>query len=369
MATGWRYLAFRLNGDGTETPLSYDVPLQEAELLDELSGPGGIQGFIAPELERLKAADGDPMFRPWSTAIYAEKDGHIRAGAILADMPEDGPKLGLDCVGWTGYLQGQPYTGDLSRIQVDPLEMARHLWQHKQATKHGNVGLQLDSTTSKVRVGTEEKDVKFETGAGEDVEFKTGPYLLNWWQTHDMGKEFDDLALNTPFDYRVDHEWDGERVVHRLRLGYPTLGRRRTDRFMVGENVRQVPGVDYFGNEYASEVIVLGAGEGRKMIRGPVVNAKPGRLHRAKVVQDKSITSKAAARAAAERELARSLGEADISEIEVPLGPVQPGDEILITSPKGWTRDLNLWVRVLAVRTKPATNRSVLSVARVEKVD
>lgn len=369
MARNWRYLATRLNGDGTETFLSYDVPLQDAELTEELSGPGGITGFIAPRLERLQAKDGTPVFRPWSTAIYAEKDGSIRAGAILADMPEDGPRLALDCVGFSGYLQGQPYNGELSRIKVDPLDMARHLWQHKQGIKGGNLGLQLDAATSKVRIGTPEKDVKFETGAGEDVEFKSGPYLLNWWQTHDMGKEFDDLALRTPFDYRVEHAWNGEDIAHRLRLGHPTLGRRRTDRFMVGENVLTVPGVDYFGDEYASEVVVLGAGEGRKMIRQPAVRPNPGRLHRAAVVQDKSLTSKASAKAYAERELSRRLGEADITEVQVPLGSLQAGDEILIQSPKGWTRDLNLWVRVLAIRTNPAKNTSVLSVARVEKVD
>lgn len=367
--SGWRYLAYRLNGDGTETPLSFDVPLQDAELTDELSGPGGITGYVAPRLERLQAPDGTPVFRPWSTAIYAEKDNTIRAGAILADMPEDGPRLALDCVGWTGYLQGQPYNGELSRIGVDPMVMARHLWQHKQAMRGGNIGLDLEATTSKVRIGTEEKDVKFETSAGEDVEFKTGPYLLNWWQTHDMGKEFDDLALRTPFDYRVEHEWDGEQVVHRMRMGHPTLGQRRNDRFMVGENVHTVPGVDYFGDEYASEVVVLGAGEGRKMVRQPAVRAAAGRLHRAVVVQDKTLTSKASAKALAERELARRLGEADITEIQVPLGPVQVGDEIFIQSPKGWTRDLNLWVRVLAIRTRPAKNTSVLSVARVEKVE
>lgn len=365
---GWRYLAFRLNGDGTETPLSYDVPLQDALLTEELSGPGGIRGYVGPELERLRAEDGTPVFRPWSTAIYAEKDNSIRAGAILADMPEDGPRLTLDCVGFSGYLAGQPYGGDISRIQVDPMVMARHLWQHKQGTKYGNIGLQLDATTSKVRIGTEEKDVKFETGEGEDVEFKSGPYLLNWWQTHDMGKEFDDLALRTPFDYRVEHEWDGEEVAHRLRLGHPTLGRRRTDRFMVGENVRTVPGVDYFGDEYASEVVMLGAGEGRKMVRHPATRPDPGRLHRAVVVQDKTLTSKAAARRAAEAELARRLGEADITEIEVPAGSLQVGDEIYIQSKKGWTRDLNLWVRILSIATSPAKNTSVLSVARVEKV-
>lgn len=370
MSSNWRYLATRLNGDGTETFLSYDVPLQRAEITEDLSGPGGIDGTVAPELERLKAKDGTPIFRPWHTAIYAEKDNTIYGAGILADMPIDGPNMRLDCIGFSGYLNGQPYRGDRSEIGVDPLVMARHLWDHQQAVRGGNLGLILDPATSPRKIGTKERDVKFETKAGEDVEFTAGPYLLNWWQTHDMGREFDNLADTTPFDYRVEHAWDGERIVHRMRIGYPVLGRRRSDlRFMVGENVRVVPQIDYFGDDYADEVVVLGAGEGRKMIRDSAVRPNAGRLRRTVVVQDKTLTSKSAAKAMAQRELAYRLGDADISEIEIPLGSVQVGDEIFVQTPRGWANRLNLWVRVLSIKTSPSKNSSVLSVSRVEKTD
>lgn len=373
-AGGWRYLATRLNGNGTETFLSNDVPLLGAQLREDLSGPGGITGTITPEIARLRSSAGEPLFMPWSTAVYAEKDGNIRAGAILADMEETGPDLSLDCVGFTGYLQGQPYTGDISRVQVDPLEMARHLWAHQQGKRGGNLGLVMDSTTSPVRVGTPARDVNFTTGAGEEVSFQAGPYTLQWWKDHDMGKAFDDLATETPFDYLVAHTWTGETISHRLRLGYPTIGRRRHDlRFQVGENIFAFPPILYDGDDYASDVVVLGAGEGRTMIRGE--GSKPtGRLRRTAVVTDKTLRSKQSANSAAARELAARLGNEDIDTLtaldhpHAPVGSYAPGDEILIRSRGGWTTDVELWVRVLAIVIEPEKNHATLTVARTEKL-
>lgn len=371
---GWRHIATRLNGDGTETLLTGDVPITGATHREDLSGPGEIRGTIAPEIARLKTDKDEPIFVPWSTAIYAEKDGHLRAGGILDGFKERGPNLTLSCVGFTGYLQGQPYNGIRSEVDVDPLDMARHLWQHKQAMTGGNLGLLLDSTKSPVRIGSVLEQVEFTTDAGEEVSFEAGPYTLQWWKTYDMGREFDDLAASTPFDYRVTHEWSGEKIVHRLRLGYPNLGRRQHDlRFMVGENVFTTPEIDYSGSQFASEVVVLGAGEGRKMIRGTAPRVT-NRLHRAVVVQDKTLTTKKAANALAARELAERLGEADVSQIVVPdhehapIGSYDVGDEILLQSRQGWTAELNLWVRILAIITAPEKNHCTLTVARVEKV-
>ncbi len=371
---GRRYVATRLNGDGTETPLSFDVPLQGVSITDDLSGPGGLEGTITPELERLKTPGGAPVFEAWSTALYAEVDGKIRGGAILAGLKDQGASMALDCVGFTAYLKDEPYTADYSRVGVDPLEVARHMWEHRQAKTGGNIGLVVDGTTSPVRIGTPARDVNFTNSAGEDVSFEAGPYTLAWWKTRDLGKEFDDLATTTPFDYRVSHEWDGETVAHRLILGYPRLGRRREDlRFVLGENVFQRPTVDLTGGDYASEILVLGAGEGRKMVRG-IQSTASRRLHRTAVVEDKSLQSKKAAAAVALTELRSRLGGPDITEVEAlnhphaRIGDYSPGDEILIQTREGWSGEVSLWVRILSITLDPVSERSVLSVARVEKV-
>ena len=362
----WRYYLFRANGDGTETPIYHSgLPLLDVSVDVELSGPGGIKASLKPEQQGMTAADGSPLFVPWSTVLYAEKDGVIRQGGILTEPTDDGPTLGLDFIGHSGYPNGQPYTGDDQWVQVDPLSLVRHIWWHLQQKKGANLGVVVDETTSPVRVGKAVPE-------GETAARADGPYILGWWETHDLGKTVDDLATETPFDYLLSHAWDGDTVAHRLQLGYPTIGRRRDDlRFVVGENIFVQPTITYDGEDYADEVLMLGAGEGRKMIRAlSPQRPNTGRLRRTAVMEDKTLTSQDAADRAALDELSYRLGSADIQSVT--LGPEAPtgytvGDEILITTKKGWHDGLNLWVRILAVSTDTGTDTHTLTVARSEK--
>lgn len=366
----WRFAAYRLNGDGTQTKLHPDIPLTNTVVDVELSGPGGISGTLEPETRGLIAPDGGPLLVPWSTAIYAVRNGHIRQGAIITNLPEDGPKLGVESVGFTGYANGQPYTADNSWIGVDPLNVVRHIWTHLQTKSSGNLGLVVDGTTSPVRVGKQPPE-------GVTVSKEEGPYILGWWESHDLGKEIDDLATATPFDYLALHEFDdgnGGGIAHRLQLGYPTIGRRRPDlRFVYGENIFDQPTIDYDGEDYADEVLLLGAGEGRKMIRGLQQRMGTGRLRRSIVIEDKTKTSETDANRAAQDELSYRLGSADISSLVVtdhpnaPQGSYTVGDEIEVRTKKGWHHGLKLWVRILAVSTDTKTNRDTLTVARSEK--
>lgn len=361
----WRYYLFRANGDGTETPLYHSaLPLLNVNIDVELSGPGGITASLKPEQRGLAAGDGSPLFVPWSTVLYAEKDGQIRQGGILTEPVDDGPELKLDFVGHSGYPAGQPYTGDQQWVQEDPLNIVRHIWAHLQGKQGANLGVVVDGTTSPVRVGKAVPE-------GETVAKDEGPYILGWWETHDLGKALDDLATETPFDYLLSHGWNGNTPAHRLQLGYPTIGRRRDDlRFVVGENIFVPPVVKYDGEDYADEVLLLGAGEGRKMIRGLQQRSGANRLRRTVVVEDKTLTSQDAADRAALDELSYRLGSPDIQTLV--LGETAPagygvGDEILVTTKKGWHDGLNLWVRILAVSTETETNVDTLTVARSEK--
>lgn len=363
--TGWRYLAVRLNGDGTETFLDTEVPLGGAEIREDLSGPGGISGTITPEVARLKYRD-TPIFVPWSTAIYAEEDGVIRGGAILSNLDDSGPDLRLDCVGFTGYAHQMPYVSETIQVQVDPMDMARHIWEHIQAQKGSNLGIQVDGTKSPIKIGDGPDAAAF----GQNM----GPYRLAWFQDHDLGGEFDRLAADTPFEYRMQHAWNGEDVSHRLVLGYPTIGRRRSDlRFVVGENISIVPSLEYDGDEYASEAIVLGAGEGREMVRETRVG-NSGRLRRPVVIMDKNLRNTKDAGARAARELALRLGDVDVESIttwdhpNAPYGSYQVGDEILIETAPGWTEGESLWCKIISTAFTPENNVTVLTVMRSDKV-
>lgn len=372
----WRYVATRFAGDGTETIIADELPLQDVELHDDLSGPGAFTATISPEVARLKADDGNPIFRRWSTGLYAIRDGQVRCGGILATVADDGPKLSLDAVGLTGYALGMPYTGpEYQGVQVDPLDLVRRMWDHIQAQPHGNLGLVVADTTSPLRVGVKSKDVSFTTGSGESVDFTTGPYVLAPYSTTDMAKAIDDLAKAAPFDYHAAHAITGDTITHRLDLGYPGIGRRRHDlRFVVGENILPIPGVTYGTDDMASEVMILGAGDGRSMVIGNWA-APTDALRRVVVLENKTVRSKAAAVRLAEREARRRV-EAPVLPEEVvvlnhpnaPLGSYSVGDEVLLQTADGWGDGFAVWSRIVSLATDPATDAVTLTTIRSETV-
>lgn len=350
----WRYIASRLNGNGTETLLHTELPLTGVSITDTLSGPQAISASITPEIASLVAHDGGPVFEPWSTAIYAEKDGAIRAGTILADMTvREGSILDLDCIGFAGYPKDQPYTSTYSVIGRDAIDIMRDIWKHLQSQTRGNIGLKLGSGLSGIKLGTALKK-------GQQADSENGPYKLAWYDTPDLLDKINELVKLGRFDYRERHAWSGDTVAHYLDFGSPQLGRRRADlRFMVGENVSIIPDTKYIGDDYADEIMALGSGEGSKMVKG--VKGRPGekRLRRAKVIQDRLANTTAKALAVADKELRNSLALPTIDQIKVwdhphaPLGSWAIGDEIFVQSPEGWQGNLALWARVISHTITP----------------
>lgn len=175
------------------------------------------------------------------------------------------------------------------------------------------------------------------------------PWTMSWWETLDVGQVIAELARDTPFEWRESSSWVGGALTHRLEIGYPALGARRTDiRFEVGVNVVAPPPLEE--GPYASEVTVLGAGEGRAMRRG-MTSGNPGRLRRAVVVQRKDIRSNDAAGAVARRELAARTGQRVPDTLEVidhpfaGYGSFRPGDRVYLTGDAGWVV-LAMWVRI-----------------------
>lgn len=372
MATpNWRYIARRLNGDGTETTLDWNVPLADPQTHDVLSGPLAIDGSIPIEYARLKGDDGMPLLRKWSTAIYAEEEGEIRCGGIVNSLQVTGGNLKVGTVGFAGYPQGMPYTDSRFFVEADPLDIVRHIWDHLQSQQFGNIGIQVDGTQSTKRIGVELEQVEFDTQAGP-VSFEAGPYKLEWFSTSDLGKNIDDLAKDTPFDYHEEHSWNGDQIKHFIRIGFPTLGRRRTDlRFALGENVFVTPQQAGPGESYANGVLLLGRGEGRVMVRGDVYEPDGG-LRRIAVVTDKSKSTVSSAVRQARAELALRQGKYTISEITVrnhahaPVGSYQVGDEILVQIHDGWA-PMDAWCRILGISRRPSTSDdSVLTIARTD---
>ena len=375
---GWRYFATTLYGDGREDFLDVELPLTDVTITETVSGVNALDASLSVEVAHLWDNDGNPVFREWSTAFYAEKDGVIRGGGILKTMTVEDGKVSLRAEGFASYPAGMPYEGDTSFIDTDPLVIVRHIWDHLQGFEGGNIPVVLDGTTSPVRLGTEEDEVEFETGEGETVQFEAGPYRLNFWSTHDLGREIDALAEETPFDYRESHEWVGDTIRHRIELGYPSLGAVRTDlRFVHGENVTVPLRMDFDGDTFATEVVVLGAGEGRKMLRQAARVNTLDRLRRVAVVEAKDARSDFRARAIAEAELSRRIGDAEIQTVQVldhpnaPHGSFRPGDVIRVQNRYGgWGGEAYIYVRILEVSYNPEDGDiATLTVTRRERAE
>lgn len=370
----WRYIARRLNGDGTETGLDSELPLRNVELTDVLSGPSRITGTLSPEYARLVGDDDQPIIKRWSTAIYAEADGVIRLGGIVSDISMQGPEMSIDCVGFSGYPQGMPYTDSTFFVEVDPLTVVRHIWNHLQGKPDGHIGMALDvTTTTPIRLGTELTQDEYDTEYGGGT-YESGPVMLNWYSTDDLGRVIDDFAASTPFDYHEKHYWNGENIAHFLDFGYPRLGRRRDDlRFALGENVFTMPQVREDGEEYANQIMALGAGEGRDMLRS-LVGKRDGGIRRVKVVTDKSLRQVPLLTTYARGMLSRAQAPYDVSDLEIrdhphaAISAITPGDEILLFGDTGWAK-VNMWLRVLSITRRPEEGTAAtLSVMRTDKV-
>ena len=193
------------------------------------------------------------------------------------------------------------------------------------------------------------------------------PYELLWWEAPDCGREIDQLALEAGFDYAESHHWASaarDEVLHRIDLAAPMIGRRRTDlRFAVGENVSVIPDIERDGDNYANEILALGKGEGRGMLRQTVGQAS-NRLRRVSVLSKKGVGYQSRLRALADRERqARSVIES-INNLVVldhpnaPLGSFGVGDEILVQSPVGWM-PTRMWCRIVSYRLRPSSEDTI----------
>lgn len=377
---GWRFFANRLDGDGTETCLHPELPVTSCSITEALSAPMLLEVGLRPESVPMS------IFVPWSTAIYAEEDGVIRAAGIIP--VEDGvvsadSELAVSATGWSAYLDGMPWANKAkSYIEKDPGHIIPVIWATVQRHRAGNIGLVVPKITTGETVGTPTTYKYVEKGAAghkksvKVVDEKAEPFLLARYATADLGASMATLLQEGRIDYREYHRWVGQDIEHKLVMASPRLGRRLSDlRCVIGENVTMVPQVT--PAEYASEVVVLGAGDGTKKIIHRSVNPKPPRLRRAVVVNDETVRRKAGAEKRADRLLKLLGGTADdISQVVVHDGPsarigaLTVGDEFRLSGPAGWAGDVDVWLRIVAREWNPidAPDQVTLTVARADKV-
>lgn len=334
----------------------WDFRLANPQLSVTLSGPSGLTGNITEQYTELW----DAGIEAWSNYIYAQVNGRIFVAGILQPLSLQEQTLSIEALGVSGYPKGIPYLGEYSGIQVDPLDVVRNMWQHLQSFPDGNLGVIVDSSThTTVRIGTEPQDVSFTTGSGEDVNFSTseGPYQLNWWDHKDIGDEINNLAKATPFDYVERYEWNAAKtdVNKYIDFGYPRIGRKRFDlTFKQGENILDGVPIQELADTYASDVLFIGAGQGRDAVVGTASQRQLPRIRRVRVFTDQSITSVAQANAISSANLRALMNRISFQEITVqafhenaPLGSYVVGDDVYVQADIAWLGYTGLWHRIV----------------------
>lgn len=408
----WRYYAFRaLSGAWVHR----ELPLSEVKISHTLSGPGGLTASIEPTYKDMVADDGELLFREWDTVIVAEASGQLRGGGVLVDCPIEGDKLSLDCVGFSGYAAGQAISetlkwggeaGGTTGNGVDPATVIRAIWDHLQGQPDGGLGVTYSSLTTPYRLGdwinskataTEggtapeagavaepvpidrvwdpKKDKKPDPAKGKTVHWL---YQVPYWENVEAGARIDELAKQTPIDYREVWSWadsSREDVVMRLEMGYPRLGKRQSGlRFVEGENITAVVTLQRSGEGYANSVLALGAGEGSKQLRERTTQ-RDGRLRRTAVVDAGDVLKAAPLKAVAQDELGRIRQLTDItgftlsaSHPNAPVGSFGAGDDVLVQTTLGW-QPTSMWVRITGYEYSPDEDTISVTCSRSDGFD
>ncbi|QKW31413.1 hypothetical protein HUT11_35190 (plasmid) [Streptomyces seoulensis] len=318
----------------------------DLEYGDELNGPGSLSGKLSPRLLSENPALADPG----NTFIYVESAGQLRWGGIVWDVRSTGQDYTLEAAGWSSYLQHRfdldgNFGGRGPYSYADRCQIIRDMWTYAQSILDGDLGVTVDSTTSKSTVGTPQE-----------------PYTSDSWDTNALGDKMDDLVSGdaTP-DYTCTTSWNADQtgVVKRVRLGWPRLGARRTDiSFSSGVNIIEDPEVALAGDDYAQVVIAAGAGDGSAKLR-QISAVRNGRLRLEAAVDAPELNGNDTlkARANAERTWRQVLGSIDQITIRntsaAPFGSWQVGDDVYTRVHNAWT-DYTGWCRITGWTMKPA---------------
>lgn len=325
--------------------LSTALPLTELEYGPELNGPGSLTGTLAPRL----LASNPTLADAGNTLIYAESAGQIVWGGIVWDVRTQGSQYAIEAASWSSYLQHRfdlhgEFGGRGPYTYADRCQVIRDIWAYAQSAADGSLGVLVDATTSSSKVGTP-----------DDV-YHSYSYDVNC-----LGDKVDDLvSADASPDYTCTTSWNTDKtaVVKRISLGWPRLGRRRTDiTFSSGVNIIEDPQIARAGDDYAQVVIASGSGDGSAKLR-QISAVRNGRLRLEAAVDAPELNGNDTlkARADAERAWRQVLGSVDTITIRntsaARIGAWQAGDDVYTRINNDWG-SFTGWCRVTGWTVKP----------------
>ncbi|MGW3400308.1 hypothetical protein [Streptomyces zhihengii] len=325
--------------------LTLALPVQNLAYGPELNGPGSLTGLLSPRL----VSQHPSFLDPGTTCIYVEAAGQLRWGGLIWHVEPQGSEFSFEAASWSSYLEhrfdldGQ-FGGRGPYVNEDPTVVIRDIWEYAQSVADGSIGVTVDATRSTAKVGTTAE-----------------PYKSQWWDSKTLGSHQDDLVSGeaTP-DYTCDVAWNTDKTapVHRIRLGWPRLGARRTDiSFASGTNIIDEPTVPLAGDDYAQVVVGMGEGEGSAKRRA-VSAVRNGRLRLEHVADYPGIKAEdvLASQAGAERKRREVLGSVDQITVRdtpaAPIGSWQVGDDVYVRVHNHWVSYTG-WRRITGWTVQP----------------
>ena len=354
--------------------VDWDLPVQsDFSYTTQLSGPTVMSGSFRPEVISVQelGLDGYAYF------FHAEIEGQIRATGIFLPPKYNESSLEFTCEGFAAVPHYVTWEGTYSAVGVDPLSIVRSIWNHVQSNPLSNMGVVVSNNSSTVKIGNPARTdvVKNADGTTTSTDVAAEPYQLQWWDAVNCGEEIDNLAGQTPFDYKERVSWNSNYTDVNLYfdMGFPRIGVPRSSLLFNDENIMEVVPIQEKVDSFASEIIVIGAGEGSATIRGYAAQTFGKRIRKVHVVTDKTISTTARANTVAQSELGLRKGNLfSIDELVIrakhanaTIGEYDVGDDIFVQVNVPWLMGYyGAWYRINSINYTPITEIVRLSVQR-----
>jgi len=219
---------------------------------------------------------------------------------------------------------------------------------------------QVDAQASVVasRKAAKDKAYDLKVAASKSAKDDGGAYTLLWWEAPDLGREIDDLAKTTPFDWYEKHTWVGDLPQTQVVIGYPRVGRRLSGdgdpTFQQGVNITVELQPATTGDDFANAVYGVGAGEGIGSVRRSITR-RNGRLRRVAAFQSKDIKSAQDMDTRLRAELTARQETLVVSKVTVsnhpnaPRGSYSLGDDINVQGYVPHYGKFELWHRIVGI--------------------
>lgn len=185
-------------------------------------------------------------------------------------------------------------------------------------------------------------------------------YKLDWWSTHDCLKEVEALCDELDLFPRVTSNPPGESPAHVVTFHGKGRVNKRVQ-FVDGENVYVLPKLRKGGSEYATDVRVLGSGEGAKTVNASSNIRAGGKrgLGRVKMVVNKRVYQKKRARVMAQSELAHRRNWLGVEQLQLVnvresgFGEFDVGDIVQYMTFERRGLETSAWLLVKSIEVEP----------------